>query len=106
MTETYTHGHHESVLRSHQRRTAANSAGYLLERLAPGRDLLDVGCGPGAITVDLAGRVARGRVVGVDSCAEVFELARGVAGVLACLEFRTGVAYAVPVEDASFGAGH
>src|SRR5436853_400208 len=38
MTETYTHGHHESVLRSHRRRTAANSAGYLLERRAGGRD--------------------------------------------------------------------
>jgi len=106
MTETYTHGHHESVLRSHRRRTAANSAGYLLERLAPGRDLLDVGCGPGTITVDLAGRLAPGRVVGLDSSAEVIELARRDAGELANLEFRTGDAYALPVEDASFDAVH
>lgn len=41
----YTHGHHESVLRSHQWRTAANSAAYLLSELRPGQDLLDVGCG-------------------------------------------------------------
>ena len=52
--ETYTHGHHESVLRSHEWRTAENSAGYLLDRLEPGLDLLDVGCGPGTITIDLA----------------------------------------------------
>ena len=31
---TYTHGHHESVLRSHTWRTAENSAGYLLGHLA------------------------------------------------------------------------
>ena len=31
--ETYTHGHHESVLRSHRWRTAENSAAYLLPHL-------------------------------------------------------------------------
>lgn len=31
----YTHGHHESVLRSHRQRTAENSAGYLLAHLRP-----------------------------------------------------------------------
>ncbi|HEY5014719.1 MAG TPA: SAM-dependent methyltransferase, partial [Acidimicrobiia bacterium] len=29
----YTHGHHESVLRSHRWRTAENSAAYLLPEL-------------------------------------------------------------------------
>jgi ubiquinone/menaquinone biosynthesis C-methylase UbiE len=106
MTETYTHGHHESVLRSHRRRTAANSAAYLLDRLTPGRDLLDVGCGPGTITVDLARRLAPGRVVGVDSSAEIVETARRDAGEVPNLEFRTGDAYALPVEDASFDAVH
>ena len=32
----YTHGHHESVLRSHRWRTAENSAAYLLPHLRPG----------------------------------------------------------------------
>ena len=49
----YTHGHHESVLRSHQRRTAEDSAAYLLPYLIPGASMLDVGCGPGTITADL-----------------------------------------------------
>ena len=31
--DTYLHGHHDSVLRSHRWRTAENSAGYLLPRL-------------------------------------------------------------------------
>ena len=43
---SYTHGHHESVLRSHRRRTAENSAGYLVPHLGPGMSLLDIGCGP------------------------------------------------------------
>lgn len=73
---TYTHGHHESVLRSHRWRTAENSAAYLLPHLASDMDLLDVGCGPGTITVDLAARVAPGRTVGVDSAPAVIETAR------------------------------
>src|SRR5438309_7811979 len=68
--DRYTHGHHESVLRSHAWRTAENSAGYLLDSLKPGQELLDVGCGPGTITMDLAERVAPGRAVGIDSRGE------------------------------------
>jgi SAM-dependent methyltransferase len=64
--DTYTHGHDDAVLRSHRWRTAENSAAYLLPRLGPGLSLLDVGCGPGTLTADLAARVAPGRVVGVD----------------------------------------
>ena len=56
----YTHGHAESVLRSHRTRTAANSAAYLLPHLAAGQRLLDVGSGPGSITADLAVLVAPG----------------------------------------------
>ncbi|MFE6995756.1 class I SAM-dependent methyltransferase [Microbacterium sp. NPDC057659] len=56
---TYTHGHHESVLRSHNTRTIANSAAYLVEHLTPDATLLDVGAGPGTITVEFAERVAR-----------------------------------------------
>ena len=63
MPDAYTHGHHESVLRSHRWRTAENSAAYLLPELAPGLDVLDVGAGPGTITLDLAARVAPGNRV-------------------------------------------
>ena len=68
---TYTHGHHESVVRSHSWRTAENSAAYLLPELHPGLSLLDIGCGPGTITVDLARIVAPGEVVGVDASREI-----------------------------------
>src|SRR3954471_14716338 len=90
MPDTYTHGHHESVLRSHTWRTAQNSGAYLLGHLRPGLNLLDVGCGPGTITVDLAARVAPGRVVGVDAAEPIIEQARGLSG---SVEWRVGDAY-------------
>ncbi len=71
---TYTHGHAESVLRSHRARTAANSAAYLLPKLRPTDRLLDVGSGPGTITADLA-RLVR-EVVAVEATEEAAELTR------------------------------
>ena len=94
--DTYTHGHAEPVLRSHRWRTAENSAGYLLGHLRPGLDLLDVGCGPGTLTVDLARRTAPGRTVGIDVAAEAVAAARdhvGATGVpveLVAGDFRGG----------------
>ena len=75
----YTHGHHESVLRSHRWRTAANSAAYLLGELRPGMSVLDVGCGPGTITADLAELVAPARVTAVEVTADALDLARAEA---------------------------
>jgi SAM-dependent methyltransferase len=105
VSDRYIHGHHESVLRSHRWRTAENSAGYLLPHLEPGMDLLDVGCGPGTITVDLAARVAPGTVVGLDVAPEVVAEAAQQDGAEA-VDFRTGDVYALDVPDASFDVVH
>jgi len=105
--EVYTHGHHEAVLRSHTWRTAENSAGYLLAALRPSLDLLDVGCGPGTITADLAQRVAPGRVVGVDRAPEVLTQASAHAAAQGVsLELQVGDVYALPFPDASFDVVH
>ena len=106
MPEVYTHGHHESVLRSHKWRTAENSAAYLLPHLAPDAKVLDVGCGPGTITADLAGRVPRGHVTGIDAAPEVVEQARRAAGDRANLDFATGDVYALDYPDDSFDVVH
>jgi SAM-dependent methyltransferase len=71
----YTHGHHESVLRAHTWRTVENSAAYLVPHLKPGRRVLDIGCGPGTITADLARRVAPGQTIGIDAAPGVIEIA-------------------------------
>lgn len=102
--DVYTHGHHESVLRSHRWRTAENSAGYLLPYLRPGLDLLDVGCGPGTITLDLAERVAPGHVVGIDSSAAVITQAGALGD--ARVTFRVGDIYALDAADGSFDVVH
>lgn len=70
----YTHGHHDSVLRSHRWRTLANSAAYLLPHLSPEFHVLDVGCGPGTITADLASRVTH--VTAVEQTSAALDLAR------------------------------
>ncbi|WP_329125330.1 methyltransferase domain-containing protein [Streptomyces sp. NBC_01465] len=78
-TAVYTHGHHESVLRSHTWRTAANSAAYLLGELKPHMQILDIGCGPGTITADLAELVPQGHVTGVDIATGIVEQAQALA---------------------------
>jgi SAM-dependent methyltransferase len=105
---TYTHGHHESVLRSHTWRTAENSAGYLLPRLRPGLSLLDVGCGPGTITLDLARIVAPGRVIGLDASDEVVTQARALAAEsdAANVRFEVGDLFALKYDDAAFDVVH
>jgi ubiquinone/menaquinone biosynthesis C-methylase UbiE len=107
-TNRYTHGHHESVLRSHRWRTAENSAAYLLPSLAPGLDLLDVGCGPGNITIDLASRVSPGRTVGIDAAATIVDAARASADELGVtgVEFRVANVYDLPFDDGSFDVVH
>lgn len=105
MSERYTHGHHASVLRTHRWRTAANSAAYLLDHLAPGQDLLDVGCGPGTITTDFARRIAPGRVIGVDTAASVIAEAAAEADE-GNVEFRVADAYALEFEPDSFDVVH
>jgi SAM-dependent methyltransferase len=102
----YTHGHAESVLRSHRARTAANSAAYLLPRLRPTDRLLDVGSGPGTITADLA-RLVR-EVVAVEATEEAAALTRaelerqGISNA----EVRVGDVHALDLPDDDVDVAH
>jgi ubiquinone/menaquinone biosynthesis C-methylase UbiE len=106
--DRYTHGHHESVLRSHRWRTAENSCAYLIPRLRAGDRLLDVGCGPGTISADLAVLVAPGSVVAVDNAPAIVETARAEAAGRGVTNLEAEVAdvYALPYPDASFDVVH
>ena len=101
MTIRYTHGHAESVLRSHRSRTAANSAAYLLPYLSSGQRLLDVGAGPGTITADLVDLV--GEVVALEVSEDAAALTRsGAPGV----DVRIGDVHALPFADDEFDVVH
>ena len=106
--ERYTHGHHPSVLKSHTWRTVANSAAYLEPYLVAGADLLDVGSGPGTITIDFAQRLAPGTVTGLDAAADVVEQASALADAegVANVTFVVGDAYATGFADESFDIVH
>jgi len=73
MREKYTHGHFGTVVDDHARRTAANSAAFLLPHLKETDLLLDLGCGPGSISLELAEWVAS--VVGIDEAPEAISRA-------------------------------
>ena len=101
-SERYTHGYHDVIVGSYRRRTAEICAAFLLPRLRPDAEVLDMGCGPGTITLGLARRV--GRVVGLDASEAMVEQARGRAagsGVTNA-SFEVGSAYELPYDDASF----
>ena len=108
LIDTYTHGHHEAVRRSHRWRTAENSAAYLLPHLRPGMSLLDIGCGPGTLTADLAARVAPGEVLGVDLSVEVVAEAEthARASGVPNLSFRAGDFRAAGLPDKRYDVVH
>ena len=106
--DVYTHGHTDAVLRSHRWRTAENSAGHLLPRLREDARILDVGCGPGTITADLARRVPAGSVVGLDRSPEVIEEAGATArrAGVTNVELAVGDVYALDHPNDSFDVVH
>lgn len=101
---TYSHGHHASVVSHHARRTAKDSAAFLLPHIKPTFHILDVGCGPGTITADLAELVPQGKVVGIDMVASVLNQARSHAEGrnLDNVEFRQVDANTLPFPDGTF----
>ena len=112
----YTHGQEPAVLASHGRRTAENSAAYLLPYLSPGMSVLDVGCGTGTITLDLAEAVApgdaeaftSGKAVGIDASDEPLQIARENAAARGDqrTQFQRGNIMALDYEASTFDVVH
>ena len=102
------HAHDDSVLRSHRWRNAENSAAYLLPRLKPADRVLDVGIGPGTITLDLARRLPHGWVVGIDSALTAVAATKALAANRGALNLRllVGDVYQLGFADAAFDVVH
>jgi len=80
--EKHARGVTPGLSRDYAERTAEHQAAFLLPYLQSGMDVLDVGCGPGTITLGLARAVAPGQVMGIDHDAAELEAAREVYRVL------------------------
>jgi ubiquinone/menaquinone biosynthesis C-methylase UbiE len=105
---TYTHGHHESVLASHRWRTAANSAAHLVPHLREGMRLLDIGSGPGTITADLARLVGPSNATALEATEAALELTRAecTAQGLDAISYVVGDVHALEFHDDSFDVVH
>jgi SAM-dependent methyltransferase len=71
--ENYINGYDNRTLHFMRRRTLPVFGKFILPLLHDGQHLLDLGCGPGSMTLELAQRVApKGSVIGVDRYKEQF----------------------------------
>ncbi len=105
--EAFTLGRDEWVRRWMSERSAASHAGFFVPQLRPGMRVLDCGCGPGSISLDLAQLVRPGgEVVGIDldprqvAAARAQMSARGSDNV----RFDVADAYALPFAAGTFEA--
>jgi ubiquinone/menaquinone biosynthesis C-methylase UbiE len=104
--ESYSHRGNPAFEAELLHRTASQEAAFFLRFLCPGMRVLDLGCGPGSITVGLAEAVAPGEMVGVDvqpsqvAQAQALSASRGVMNV----RFEVADVYRLPFPDGSFDA--
>ncbi len=86
------HGRTDRVLAPIAARVIARAAPH------PGETVVDIGCGAGTTSAELARRVTPGgRVVGLDVSAPLIDLARNRFTMIERLEFRRGDAASVPL---------
>lgn len=109
-TLVYGVGQDKTLISSLLVRTVDNSAAYLKHYIQPHMKILDVGCGPGTMTVDFAKRVPQGYVVGLDTeaASATLEKAKALSKLEEVLNvtFITGDTYALPFSDDSFDITH
>jgi len=89
------------------RRFAKRFARRLAEAQRPVRRLLDVGCGPGTLCIELARQLPEAEIVGADLSAPMLETARKgarEAGLAERVSFQPGDAADLPFEEGSFDA--
>lgn len=104
----------KSLTEGHGRRTAENSCQYMLPALLekarenPKLKLLDVGCGPGSISLGLAKRMPEGHLTGIDLSPTTLNKAKELAKDqgLTNVSFQQANVYELPFEDGTFDVVH
>jgi SAM-dependent methyltransferase len=114
---TFHIGYNETTVKNFELRNVSTCLQYLLptlQSLPPTFSLLDIGCGPGSITFDLARRFPRARIIGLDQDGTVIERNKANMKSLAPntnLDFRTGdilkpESFVAPHEIGTFDVVH
>lgn len=110
MSKIYPFGYGPAAVGMMQSRDASTNAKLFLKYASPGMNVLDVGCGPGSISVGIAEALAPGQVTGIDI--EPSQIVLGEELVkskkMENCKFETASLLELPFEDSSFDAvyGH
>ena len=88
------------------KRSLESHGSFFVGYLKDGMQVLDIGCGPGSITCDIAERVPNGRVFGIDADETQVLQARNVAKtrVLGNVKICCASAYSMPFPPDTFDA--
>lgn len=103
-TDSYTPGHTQNTTDFMSMRSIHSHGQFFIPHLTSGVSVLDCGCGPGSITLGIAGLVTPGQVTGVDFGLNQIELARARATNSQAINvtFQTADCYLLPFPDNSF----
>lgn len=104
---TYPQDYSKAITANHAARTAEKEGAFILPYLKPHHSILDVGCGPGTITIDFANYVPEGHATGVDLHQSVLDQAwehvSKVSPTPENISFKVGnVLEGLPYPDSSF----
>jgi hypothetical protein len=102
--ENYLLGYSDEWQNMQRHRLAAVDASHILRFIERDSHVLDVGCGPASIILDIAELVPEGHATGVDVVGDQFDQARTSATKrgLVNLTLQQGDAYKLPFDDESF----
>ncbi|KAI1427331.1 methyltransferase type 11 [Xylaria sp. FL1777] len=100
--------YNEAMVANYSSRTAEENSAYVLPLLKPDMRILDVGCGPGSITLGLAAHVPEGSVTGIDANSKAVETARELCEKRGTTNatFSVGNLNKLPFDDDSFDVVH
>ncbi len=104
--ERYTHGYESKFVEYLEGREVSKDAAFFQPHLNSEMSLIDCGCGPGTITIDLAGFITSGHVVGIDLEEKQINLARehALERKVPNVKFEVGDIYELPFPDNTFDA--
>lgn len=106
MNRKRAHGVTPGLSKDYTERKAEHQAAFVLPYLNPGMNLLDIGCGPGTITIGLADIVKPGFVTGIDHDKTSIDTAENIINEKNTKNafFSISDTFSLPFRDNSFDA--